>query len=157
MKKKKLLYSSGAVLLLLLVSFFIYSQINAQNDQQVTHAEFVDILMEIMGLKNLLPEDADMSAKMALLGNRGYMPPGGWSANEILTKEDVAVVFVRILGWVVPPGSDAIQMFVDRDLMTPGNATLPFLEPDLIAFINALSGISGGRISPYEEPISPTT
>ena len=157
MKRGKLAFLIGAIILLLLVSLFIYSQIIAQDGEQITQAEFADILMQVMGLGEMLPDQATIEYKVRLLTDRGYSPLDGWQLDEILTKENVAVVFVSILRIPDIRIGGFVQVFVDMGCMTPGREHEPFTLPELIAFIECLSGSSGGRVNPYQEDVSPLT
>jgi hypothetical protein len=157
-----LVFLCGVVFLLLLVSFFVYSQINAQKDKPATQAEFVDIIIRALGLEERLPVAATLSHKVELLRNLGYAPPGGWQLEKMLTKGDVAVVLAQILGVDVPIGAeqgDCVQALVDRGIMTPGNAEVPISLQELTTSVNLAAARPAARpvpyIPPYKLPVSP--
>ncbi len=158
MERKRLVFFGGAIMLLLIVSLFIYPQIIAQNNGVLTQAEFIDILMQVMGLESSLPEGATLQYKINFLSDRGYLPLPGWQPDEILTKEDVAALFVAILRIPDVRVGEYVQAFADRGCMTTGGENDPMLMPDLVEFIDCLSRseIAGGRINPYRRTISPT-
>ena len=102
MEGRKIAYSGVAVLLLLLVSLFIYSQISAQNGGYILQGDFIDILIQVMGLEDQLssyPGETPQEQGKNLLTDLGYAPWGGWYPNSILTKGDVALVLAVALGY----------------------------------------------------------
>jgi len=58
MKNKRMVCLIGAILILLFISFIIYSQIEGEGEEGITQADFVNILMTVMGLEEQLPEAA---------------------------------------------------------------------------------------------------
>ena len=163
MEKKRMAFLSGTIFLLLIVPFVIYSQINAQNNEQLTQAEFVNVIIRVLGLENQLPVVASLSDKIRLLENLGYAPQGGWKLEETLTKGDTAVVLAQILGIDARPvGStpqEYVQLLADRGIMTSGGAELPFSLPDLTTSVNTAAVMPGATINatppPYLIPVSP--
>lgn len=158
MKGRKLGFIGGAVLLLLLASIIVYSQIG-EAEEEITQGEFIDILIQVMGLEELFPEGATLQYKIRFFTDRGYQPLDGWEPDEIITKEDVAVIFVQILRIPGVQVGGFVQELVDRGFMTPGDEDQPFVLDDLVDFINDVSEseLSGGAINPYQDPLSPTT
>jgi len=163
MKSKKLLLLSGAIVVLFSISFLVYSQINAQNSNTITQAEFVNTLIRVLGLDDQLPPAATLMNKVALLESLGYAPLGRWSLESILTKGDAAVVIVQILGITVPAGTGAdgyVQALADLGIMTPGGSGSPLSPQDLENSINAAASYSVSKgtnvIQPYRLPASPT-
>jgi len=174
MERRKMTYWIGAVLVLLFVSFFIYSQIIAQDDEYLTQGDFILILIQVMGLEDQLslqPGETPQEQGINLLTSLGYTPWRGWNAGAILTKGDVAFVLALALGYIDPPenlfagnrDTDIAQAFdalaAHGILVTadpPGKPEDPILESELAAVINAASEATGGQINPYPTPVSPT-
>jgi len=163
MEKKTIVFLCGVTFLLLLVSFFVYSQINADKDGPVTQAEFADMIIRALGLEERLPVPASFSDKTELLEYLGYVPPGGWELERILTKDDVAVVLAQILGIATPVGAEQgyyVQALVDRGIVTPGDAGAPISREESKISINLAAAMPGARpipyIPPYKLPVSPT-
>ncbi len=172
MRRKKIAYLSVAVLFLLLVSFFIYSQIN---EEQLLQGDFIDILIQVMGLEEDLPGypgETPQEQGMNLLTDLGYTPWGGWNPTGMLTKGDVALVLAVALGYMDKP---EIELAANRDLVIAqafevlaargipitgiptGKPEDPLTEVELAQVINTASGVTGGQINPYPEILSPTT
>jgi hypothetical protein len=156
MQKRSIVFLCG-------VTFLLYSQINAQKDDLLTQAEFVHIIVRALGLQDQLPVAATLSDKIELLELLGYVPPGGWQLERALTKGDVAVVLVQILGFGVPVGTEqgyCIQVLADRGIMTHGDAEVPIARQDLRSSVNLAAAMPGARptpyIPPYRLPVSTT-
>ena len=161
METRKLLFLGGGVVALLLVSLLIFSQLIAQNDAQLTQADFVNMLIKALGLEDELGVTATMMDKVNKLRELGYAPLGGWEPERPLLKGDVAVVLAQILGIDMPAGAmpeDYVQALADRDIMTPGGAGETFSMEDLTTAINAAAAMPGvglTEIPPYRTPVSP--
>jgi len=161
--KRRIEFLSGTIFLLLIVPFFIYTQINAQNSEQLSQAEFINVLIRVLGLEDQLPVAATLADKIALLENLGYAPQGGWEPSRRLTKGDTAVVLTQMLGIDVPSADAILEEYVkslaDRGIMTPGGAELPFSLPDLTTSVNVAATMPGASIiatpPPYLIPVSP--
>lgn len=98
MKKKTVVLLSAAIVLSLLVSSFIHSQTNLQQTHnELTGAEFIDILIKVLGREDLLPVGATLSDKIRLLEDLGYAPPEGWRPERVFTKGDTDAVLTQIL------------------------------------------------------------
>ena len=163
MERKKLVFLNGTMIMLLLVSFAIYSQIKPEDNEYITHAEFVNILIRVLELEDQLPAAATLTDKVRLLEELGYAPLGGWELERILTKGDVAAVLARILGINAPLDAspeDYIQALANQGIMSPGSAALPFSLEDLTASVNTAAEMPGARagsdIPPYRLPVTPT-
>jgi len=163
MEKKTVVFLCGVTFLLLLASFLVYSQINAHKDGPVTQAEFADMITRALGLEERLPVPASFSDKTELLEYLGYVPPGGWELERILTKDDVAVILAQILGIAAPVRAEQgyyVQALVDRGIMTPGDAGAPISQQELKISVNLAAAMPGARpipyIPPYKLPVSPT-
>ena len=161
MGKEKIAYVSGAILFLLIVSFFIYSQIDAQDDQTISQADLVDMLMQIMGLQDLIPED--ITFKTGVLTSRGISPLDGWSPGKTLTKGEAAVVIVKLLECLnvfIPVGAGEeyyVQALVDLGIMKPGGVELTLPRSELIEALNKVAEVPGAGTQAYQEPVTPTT
>ena len=174
MERRKIVYSVVAVLLLLFVSFFIYSRISAQNGGYILQGDFIDILIQVMGLEDQLssyPGDTLQEQGRNLLTDLGYAPWGGWYPNSVLTKGDVALVLAVILGYMGKP----VELAGNRELVIAeafrlleangipvtsiptGKPEDPLTASELVQVINTASADTGGKINPYPEIISPTT
>gem|GEM_PF-1771308 len=139
MQKRMIVSLMGAIALVFLVSSLVYSQVNAQNDEQLTQADFINILIRILGLEDQLPTAATLSDRIELLGELGYAPVGGWQPEDTLTKGDVAAALARILRVDVPVAAtpkEYIQTLTDRGIMVAGSPERPFSLPDLTTAIN---------------------
>ena len=163
MERREVASLSGAILLLILVPLFIYSQLNAQNGEPLTQADFINILIRVLGLEDQLPAAATLSDKIHLLEELGYAPLGGWKLERILTKGDTATILAQMLGIYVPIGAGSeeyVQALADQGIMTPGGAELPFSLQDLTASVNIAAAMPGARvdhdIQPYRLPVSNT-
>lgn len=163
MEKKKMAFLGGAIFLLLLISFFIFSQLTAQNSEQFTQGDFVDVLIRALGLEDQLPLAATSVDKAELLKSLGYAPLGDWDLEALLTRGVVAVVLGQILGIVpVGPGAEGyIEALVAQGIMTSGGADDGFSLANLTDTINTASGTPGWRAAiealPYRLPVSPTS
>jgi len=169
MKNKRMVCLIGAILILLFISFIIYSQIEGEGEEGITQADFVNILMTVMGLEEQLPEAATLAYKTTILTNRGYMPPEGWKPDETLLVGQAAVVIALILeiplNLAVTPEeimNQSIQELADRGIIIPfrGSDTLPGFDEvipldELIDMINRAAEMPGVRINPYRVPVSP--
>ena len=174
MGRRKIPYSGAAVLFLLLVSFFIYSQISAQNEGQLLQGDFIDILIQVMGYEDQLslhPGETPQEQGKNLLTSKGYAPWGGWYPTKMLTKGDVALVLAVALGYMEKPvelaGNRELVIARAFDLLEAngipvtsiptGKPEDPLTEAQLAQVINTASAATGGQINPYPEIISPTT
>ena len=162
MKNKNIILLCGIVLILFFTSFIVYSQNNTQKEKQITQAEFVDILIKVLGLEDQLPVSGTLSDKVKLLKKLGYEPLGGWQLDRILTKGDAAVVIAKILSINGLDGrsEDYVQALAERGIMTTGDVDLPFLESNLVTSINTAAVIPGAfppgiQLQPYHLPLSP--
>ncbi len=162
MEKKRMASFSGAIFLLLLISFFIFSQLTAQDSEQFTQGDFVDALIRALGLEDQLPLAATAMDKAELLKSFGYEPLDGWDLEATLTRGTVAAVLGQILGIEpVGPGAEGyIEALVQQGIMTGGMADDEFSPADLAGTINAAAGMPGWRSAtgtlPYQLEISPT-
>lgn len=184
MEKRKLILFGGTIAVLVVFSSLMYSQLNAQNGELLTQADFVHALVEALGLQDQLPSEATLSDKIRLLEQLGYAPLTGWKPAQMLLKGDTAVVIAQILEIDVPVGSrleNHIQALVDHHVMPPGDADLPLSQSDLAESINTATEMPGftlaapswnpgdgkpdwkggedwkGGPPPWHEPVSPTT
>ena len=162
MEKKKIAFLGGAIFLLLLISFFIFSQLTAQDSEQLTQGDLVDILIRALGLEDQLPVAATSVDKAELLKSFGYAPLGGWDLEATLTRGTVAAVLGQILG-IEPVGAGAegyIGALVAQGIMTSGAAGDEFSLADLTDAINTAAGTPGWRAAidnlPHRTPVSPT-
>jgi len=139
MKTKKLATNSGAVLILLLISLFIFPQLVAQDNDQLTQSDLVDMLIGALGLEDELGATATMEEKVDKLMELGYAPPGGWDLGEPLRKRDVDVVLAQI----------------SQD-QASGDIGEEFSLKDLKKAINKKSSPPGwDNRPPHREPVSP--
>jgi hypothetical protein len=152
----------GIVFILLFISFVVYSQNNTQKEKQITQAEFVDILIKVLGLEDQLPISETLSDKVKLLKKLGYEPLGGWQLDRVLTKGDAAVVIAKILSinGLDSKAEDYVQALAERGIMTTGDVDLPFSESNLVTSINTAAAIPGAfppgvQLQPYHLPLSP--
>jgi hypothetical protein len=163
MERKKLASLSGVMMMFLLVSLVVYSGFEAGNSDQITHDEFVSMLIRILKLENRLPAAATVLEKMQLLEELGYAPQGGWELGRILTKGDMATVFALIMQIGVPEDAgpeDYVQALADRGIMTSGGAGNSLSLSDLTSSINTTASLPGFRASedvpPFRLPVTPT-
>ena len=162
MEKKKIASLGGAIFLLLIISFFIFSQLNAQDSEQFTQGDLVDILIRALGLEDQLPLAATLVDKAELLKRLGYAPLGDWDLEATLTRGTVAAVLGQILGIEpVGPGAEGyIEALMAQGIMTGGTADDEFSPADIAGTINAAAGTPGWRAAietlPYRLEISPT-
>ena len=163
MEKKKMAFLGGGIFLLLLISFFIFSQLTAQDSEQFTQGDFVDVLIRALGLEDQLPLAATTMDKAELLRSLGYVPLADWNLTEPLSRGAVAVVLGQILGIEpVGPGVEGyIEALVAQGIMTGGGADDAFSLADLTDTINTAAGTPGWRSAiealPYRAPVSPTS
>ena len=162
MEKKRMAFWGGAIFLLLLISFFIFSQLTAQDSEQFTQAEFVDTLITALGLEDQLPMVATLVDKIELLKSLGYVPMDGWGLEAPLTRGTVAAVLGQILGVEpVGPGAEGyIEALAQQGIMTGGGADDEFTLADLTDTINTAADAPGWRSAietlPYQLPVSLT-
>lgn len=139
MDTKKLVNISGAVLVLFLISLFIFPQLVAQNNSQLTQADLVDMLIGALGLEDELGETATMEEKVNKLTELGYALPGGWDPEKPLLRRDVNIVLAQIL----------------RD-QASGDTVEDISREDLTSIINAAAAPPGWENDPpYHDPVSP--
>ena len=163
MEKKKMAFLGGGIFLLLFVSLFIFTQLTAQDSEQFTQGEFVDILIRALGLEDQLPLAATLVDKAELLRNLGYAPLGDWDLEGPLNRGTVAGVLGQILGIEpVGPGLEGyIEALVAQGIMTGGGADDAFTLADLTDTINIAADTPGWRTAiealPHRVPVSPTS
>lgn len=162
MKGRKLTLLTTSVLLLLIVSLAIYSQIKVEDNDYITHAEFVNILIRVLKLEDQLPVAATLEDKILLLEKLGYAPLDGWELERILNKGDTATVLALIIGIDLldkATPEDYIRALTDQGIMTFDRPDLPFSLRDLTGSINTAAAMPGLRaaidIPPYRLPVSP--
>jgi len=156
MERKRLVLLISLVFLLLITSFFVYSQVSSSKNNYITQAEFINMLINILGLEDQLPVAVTLSDKVALLKAYDIAPLGGWDLEKVLSKGDASVVICRILG-IVPIGTkleDYVKELIDRGIMTPGDAESPFALSDLTASIN-MAATTPGVFTPSSPPWTP--
>ncbi len=173
MEKRKSVFLGGAILILLLASFLIYSEITAQVEIEIfTQGELVDIMLEVLGLEDQIIPGASYAWKTRQLLSQ-YAPIDGWGRNNgpngenaMLTTENMAYIFVQVLGPTDISAGTHVEHFKDLGLMR--SHKLPddeFTLDDVIYFLNRLSLSvenksielpSGVSVNPYTTPISPT-
>ena len=138
MKTKKLANVSGAVLVLFLISLFIFPQLVAQDNAQLTQADLVDMLIGALGLEDELGA-ATMEEKVDKLTELGYTLPGGWDLEKPLLKRDVNVILAQI----------------SRG-QASGDTVEDIAREGLTSAINAAAAPPGwDNTPPYHDPVSP--
>jgi hypothetical protein len=124
----------------------VYSQTDIQTDERHTQADFVSILIRLLGLENRLPTGAILPDKIELLDELGCTPLHGWQPEQMLTKGDVAVVLGQILKINVPIGAapeEYVRTLTDRGIMTPGSTEKLLSLPDLATSVNKATAMPG--------------
>ena len=155
--QKRIIASLSGVIFLLLISFFVYSQADTQNDKRLTQADFINILIRVLGLEDQLPAAATLSDKIELLEELGCAPLGGWQPEQMLTKGDVAVALGQILKVDVPAGATPeqyIHTLTDRGIMTAGSTEGLLGLPDLAIPVNK-AAVMPGAFPPGPPPWAP--
>lgn len=138
METKKLANASGAVLVLFLISLFIFPQLVAQDNAQLTQADLVDMLIGALGLEDELGA-ATMEEKIHKLTELGYALPGGWDPEKPLRKRDVNVILAQI-------SRGQASGDIGEELSREGLASI----------INTAAAPPGWENDPpYHDPISP--
>jgi hypothetical protein len=73
---------------------------SAEDANQVTQAGLAKMLVNIMGLAPFISLPATPFEIFQILISNGVVPDGGWNAESIVTKEDLARVLVQAMGAV---------------------------------------------------------
>ena len=118
-------------MILFTASFWVYSQVDSNESEHITQAEFISIIISILKLEYRLPAAPTLSDKAELLTDIGYVPLDGWVFDKVLNKGDAAVVLVRLLGFPEPQiisKSAYIQLLLDRNIFDPRVNTISLLK-----------------------------
>lgn len=154
---RRMIASLSGAIFALLISLFVYSQTETENDKRLTQADFVNILIRVLGLEEQLPAVANLSDKIELLEELGCAPLDGWQLEQMLTIGDVAVVLGQILKIDVPVGAtqeEYIHTLADQGIMTTVSIERPLSLQDLAASVNK-AAVMPGAFAPVPPPWAP--
>jgi hypothetical protein len=140
------------------------SQTQIQEDQWLTQANFVDIIISVLGIQDQIPDQASQSFKAAFLKSLGYAPLDGWQLENILTKGEAAVVIIQLIKTLdfqidAEAGEEwYVKKLADLEIFENSGGAENYISiSELVYAINRAADIEGTGLQPYQDPISPVT
>ncbi len=125
-----------------------------------TQGQLAITIVRSLGLEDEIGFDQTVQAYLNLLQSRGVAPIDGWDANALVTKEVLATVVVKTLGWSDQlvdntDVNDYVRVFAQAGLDSPSIEEVQKVLSNIFV-INVLTEVIGPSIT-FGGDLTPTT